>query len=273
MPRHQYKTVADELLEFTDIVITDFRNRGFRVGTERSRLGFPYTPTFVCTRGNTTIVVELDAQIRFPRLEDWVRYGSSCGRDTRVALCLPISVTVSGDDFAKLQQARIGLYNVSLSGLVEHFPPVDLGLNISLPVLASLPRNVRRFLGSAYEQFARSQWREGFEDACQVLEAEARRYLKRWSRTGRIQILRRRGPIRLSDRQIDRLTMGQLVKTFSAIQAQNHADSVIGRALDQLNRDRIGVVHHKTRAITEKRLRSNVGQHMWVIIAALKELG
>lgn len=273
MPRHAYKTVPDELLGFTDIVITDFRNRGFRVRIEPSHLGFPYTPTFVCSRANTTIIVELDGQIRLSRLEDWVRYGSSCGRDTRVVVCLPSTIALSGADFAKLRERRIGLYVVSPLNLVEQVVAADLGLNLHLPELASLPSAIRRFLGPSYEQFARAQWREGFEEACQVLETEARRYLKRWSRTGRIRILGKQGPVQLSDGQIDRLTMGQLAGTFAAIQAQNYPDSVIGRALDRLNRDRIAVVHHKARAITERRLRTNVGQHMWVIIAALKELG
>jgi len=68
------------------------------------------------------------------------------------------------------------------------------------------------------------------------------------------------------------MTMGQLAETFRNIQAQNHADNVIGRALATINRDRVGVAHHKRRKTTERRLRTNVGQHMWTIVAAMKEL-
>ena len=109
-------------------------------------------------------------------------------------------------------------------------------------------------------------------DACQGLETEARRYLKKWTRTGRIKILRKKGPVTLTNAQIDRMTMGQLAEAFRDIQAQNQADNVIGRALATINRDRVGVVHHKRKKVTERRLRANVGQHMWTIIAAMKEL-
>jgi len=76
----------------------------------------------------------------------------------------------------------------------------------------------------------------------------------------------------LAASQINKMTMGQLVHAFGLIQAQNHADSTIHKVLAILNKDRIGVVHHKKKAWTEKRLRTNVGQHMWKIVAALKLL-
>ena len=68
------------------------------------------------------------------------------------------------------------------------------------------------------------------------------------------------------------MTMGQLADTFANIQNQNQADSLIGQTLKKLNRDRVGVVHHKGKARTETRLRTNVGQHMWAIVAALRRL-
>jgi hypothetical protein len=267
-----YKTVADELLPHAEVVGDDFQNRGFRVRVEHSDLGFPYTPTFHCKRGATTIIVELDGQIRVDRLESWVRYAHSCGRDTRIALCLPSSVNVPAEQLATLQHKGIGLYAVVEDRAVEQVAPRDLALNVQLPELNSLPRQIRELLGPTYEQFARSRWREGFEDACQVLETEARRYLNRWSRTGRIRVLRKHGPAVLAAKEVNKMTMGQLAKTFANIQAQNHADNVIGKALATINRDRVGVAHHKRRATTEKRLRTNVGQHMWTIVAALKEM-
>ena len=272
MPRRTYKTVADELLGYADVIGDDFEVRGFRVRVERAELGFPYTPTFVCKRGATTIIVELDGQLQLVRLEAWLRYCRSCGRDTRLAICLPSPVNLAAEQIEVLHQKGIGLYSVLANALVEQHAPVDLALNVQLPELISLPAPIRQLLGAAYEQFARSQWREGFEEACQVLETQARRYLKRWSRTGRVKILRKTGPASLSNHQIDAMTMGQLARTFANIQAQTHADKVIEEALAKINKDRIGVVHHKSKATTEKRLRSNVGQHMWIIVAALKEL-
>lgn len=272
MPHRSYNTVPDELLEYADVIAEDFGGRGYRVLVERNELGFPYTPTFVCTRGTTTIIVELDAQLQMARLESWVRYGRSCGKDTRLALCLPSSANIAAEQILLLQEKGIGFYSVLLDRLMEQHPPVDLALNVQLPELDSQPRRMRELLGSAYEQFARSHWRDGFEGACQVLETQARRYLKKWSRTGRVKILRKTGPVSLTNSVIDGMTMGQLARAFESIQAQNHSDKVIGEALAKINRDRVGVVHHRSRAVTERRLRSNVGQHMWVIFAALKEL-
>ena len=66
------------------------------------------------------------------------------------------------------------------------------------------------------------------------------------------------------------MTMGELARTFANIQNQNQTDSLIGKTLQRVNTDRVGVVHHKSKARTEKRLRTNVGQHMWAIVAAMR---
>jgi hypothetical protein len=272
MPGRAYQTVPEELLPHADVAVNDFQNRGFRVHVERDELGFPYTPTFLCKRGNTTIIVEVDSKIRIDRLEAWVRYGSSCSKDTRVALCLPHALNVSTQQVTTLRQRRIGLYHAFPDRLEEHMPPADLAFNVQLPEPNSIPKPLRKILGSAYEQFARTQWREGFEEACQALESEARRYLNKWSKTGRIKVLRKGVPITLATNKINSMTMGQLANAFRDIQAQNHADTIIGKALTKINRDRVGVAHHKARPATERRLRTNVGQHIWTIVAALKEM-
>lgn len=267
-----YKTLPDELLEYAEPILKYFRNRGYRARVEPNHLGFPYTPTLLCKRGkHTTIIVELDSRIRMERLEDWVRFCHSSGKDTRLALCVPHTANLTAQDEEPLRQKRIGLYGILADRtIVERIAPADLALNVALPELGLLPVRLRELLGPAYDQFDRAQWREGFEEACQALEVEARRYLKKWSHTGRIRILSKKGPITLSDREINKMTMGNLAKTFAAIQIQNHVDSRIEQALKTINRDRIGVVHHKSRATTERRLRSNVGGHMWAIIDALK---
>jgi hypothetical protein len=273
MAPHRYQTVADELLEYAEVIATHFQNLGFKVYRERAQVGFPYTPTHLCKRGKiTTMVIELGSEIKLKRMEDWVRFGKSSGTEMRVGLCLPSTVNVTPDALESLRERGIGLYAAYSNRLVERIAPADLGLNLALPELGDFSAGIRELLGPAYEQFGRAQWRDGFEGACQALEDEARRYLKRWSHTGRIKILRKKGAVTLSDREINRLTMGGLAAAFAAIQAQNHADSVIAHALTRINKDRIGVVHFRARTATERRLRVNVGQHMWVILAALKEM-
>jgi hypothetical protein len=265
------------LLDFAEIASDDFQLRGFKVQVERAELGYPFTPALVCTREKiTTIIVEVATGKSFrkliKRLDEWVRYARSTSKDTRVAVCLPHNADLTHRHMATLQGKGVGLYVVYRNKVVEQIVPSDLGLNVALPKLASLSPETRSLLGDAYEQFAHTHWREGFEDACKVLETEPRRYLNRWSRTGRITVMRKKGPIALTAKQINRMTMGDLASDFAKIQNQNHADSVIAQALVRINKDRVNVVHKKKKKTTEKRLRSNVGQHMWTIVAALKHI-
>ena len=64
--------------------------------------------------------------------------------------------------------------------------------------------------------------------------------------------------------------MGRLAGVFAKIQNQNRADSLIGKTFNSINKDRIGVAHHKAKKVTENRLRKNVGNHMWSMINAFK---
>lgn len=272
MPGRTYKTVGTDLVEYADRLFDHLEGLGYRVRLEYDELGYPFTPTFVCERKPTRVLVEISAKIERSRVEAWVRYAKSTGKDTRFAVGLPHQAVPDGGEIARLGEQDVGLYSIGEDRINELLPPGDLGLNVALPDANSLPNKLRVLLGSAYEQFGRQQWREGFEDACQALEVEARKYLAKWSKTGRIQIIDKNGNARtLTKTEINKMTMGQLAKTFNNIQAQNLNDSVIAKALNRLNQDRVGVVHHKKKALTEKRLRANVGQHMWVIVAALKK--
>ncbi|MHB1172719.1 MAG: hypothetical protein ACYCZY_09545 [Lacisediminihabitans sp.] len=122
-----------------------------------------------------------------------------------------------------------------------------------------------------YEQFERGQWRDGFRDATQVLEQHAQTYLKKGIRTTRITVLDKTGKIRpLTPEQIDRLTLGQIGNVFANIQTPSQADSLIGQVINLVNPDRVRVSHKKGKGSTEKKLRTNVGKHMWAIASALK---
>ncbi|HEX2051060.1 MAG TPA: hypothetical protein VHJ34_10595 [Actinomycetota bacterium] len=271
MPRHEYLTLADELIEYADTLAEYFEARGYRVRVEHSELNYPFTPTMECRRSSTTLIVELDVEIRLSRVEEWVRYARSCPRDTGVAIGLPHWATPTLKLETRLRDLGVGFYQIERDRAVELAPPRDLALRLELPDPMNLPRKVKQALGPAYDQFQRAQWREGFEDACKALETEARRYLKRGLRQGSIQILDSRGRTRhVSEDAIDRMTIGRLQETFVAIQNQTRTDAVLADALAKINRERVGVVHHKTR--TEPMLRRYVGQHIWTIVAALRAL-
>src|SRR5580704_2733795 len=143
MPSRLYNTVADELLEYADLALAHFEELGFTVRPEHYILGFPYTPTFLCRRGATTKIVEVDSKVQLKRLEGWVGYCRSSGKDTRLALCVPSSADLAASELAELQARGIGLYVVSVDRVVERLAPIDLGLNIALPELAGERAKVR----------------------------------------------------------------------------------------------------------------------------------
>ncbi|CAN5414316.1 hypothetical protein BH24GEM3_BH24GEM3_14580 [soil metagenome] len=271
MARRNFRTVPEELIGPAELVAEHLSTHGYALRVEKPELGYPYTPTLVGKRQTTTIIVEVDSAIRLDRLSQWVAYGKSAGRDTRVIVAIPDSIEVPATLDTKLRGLGVGLWLVGADGPVERLNAQDLALNVQLPELRTLPRDVRRLLGPAYEKFARAVWREGFEEACQALEAEARRYLKAGLRSQRITIVSRKGRTPTGT-EIDKMTLGQLGDMFARIRNQNHADAVLGQALKAVNKDRVGVVHHKARQRTENRLRKNVGRHMWSVVAALKEI-
>jgi hypothetical protein len=269
----QFLTVAEELLEHGECVADFFAERGYAVKVEHMEIGYPYTPTLQCRRPPTTLLVELYASVPHDRVTAWTRYARSCSRDTRIALALPHDAPRRPEDDSKLRSLGVGLYLSDGTKVEEAIAPRDMAVNVQLPELKTLPPKMRKVLGPVYEQFERSQWREGFEAACQAVEALGRKYLRDGMRAGRIVLVTKAGKVRsLTHKQIDRLTLGQLAEAFAQIQNQNYSDATVAKVLIRLNKDRVGVAHHKTKPATEARLRKNVGQHMWNVVAALKEL-
>lgn len=76
----------------------------------------------------------------------------------------------------------------------------------------------------------------------------------------------------LTQAQVNGMSMGRLAVDFGRLQHQNHSDSIVGATLTILNKDRIRIAHKRGKASAERALRTNVGQQMWRIVAALKEL-
>ncbi len=273
MASRQFVTVSIELLDHAEAAADHFEKLGYSVSVEAAKFGYPFTPTLVCKRERTLIIVEVDKRIDMPKLDAWARFGQSCRTDTRVALVVPASASLSIDDVEVVRTMQVGLYRSHVDHCLQLTPEFDLNLQVSLPHLDSLHSRIRKKLGHAYEQFDRGFWREGFEDACQALEVEARKYLWRAIASNRIGFETPAGKAYTpTQKQVDKMTMGDLGRTFREIDRPNYADSRIGEVLTQINKDRVGVVHHKTRPATEARLRANVGGHMWRVVAALGEL-
>ena len=119
-----------------------------------------------------------------------MQFARSATTDTRVAVGLGADVPRSGRDDALLRELQVGLYIPTEAGdVMEVAPAHDLAVNIALPEAASLPPKLQALLGPAYEQFERSNWREGFGDACQIVEDEAREYMVSGFDSGRISMV------------------------------------------------------------------------------------
>lgn len=266
----RFPTLPDELAPCAKAAVEYFRSRGFSVVPETPEIGYPYTPTLLCKRRHARLVVEIVSVVDFTRIEEWVRYGKSAGSDFRLALCAAPPGPASPADRVRLRGLHVGYYLLDENGLAQGNGEADLAVSFELPDLARYPRKARQLLGPAYDQFDLRNWREGFEEACTAFEASARRYLKRHSKA-RVKIASSSGPKVLTPQQIDKMTMGQLASAFGQILTQNLADKRIADALKSINKDRIGIAHHRGKKRVEDRLRTNVGRHMWSVVAGIEE--
>jgi hypothetical protein len=273
MPRRNYLTVPDELLEIADAIGNLLARRGYSVRVEHHDVAYPYTPTLHARLHAKTLLIDVASKVDLGRATRWSGYGRSCSADTEIALAIPSAATRTVADDDKLRELGIGLYLVTRNTATEAIVPQDMAANFHLPEIASTPQRFRAAIGPSHEKFERGDWREGFVEACRVLEVEARRYLKAGLVNGRVVLITASGRrSRLTQAGVDRLTMGQLRDQFALIQNQNHADSVVHGVLDRVVGDRNAATHNRAHARTELALRRNVGQHMWAIDAALRAL-
>lgn len=269
----QFLIIDVDLREHAECVADHYEQLGYSVRVERKEIGYPYTPALKCVRGQTTVIVEVDTSIPFRRVPDWTGYARSSGRDMRIVVTIPRDAPLTTDDESKLRKAGVGLLLSDGTSIEEAIPAHDLAINVALPELKNLPVRIRKILGPVYEQIKRAQWREGFEDACQVVADHAKKYLKDGLTRGRITLVTESGKRRnLTDKRIDKMTLGSLAIAFGQISNQSLTDAKIAKVLKRINPDRILVTHYKGKAAAETRLRKNVGQHMWSVIDALKEL-
>lgn len=273
MARWEFLTVADELLGIAIAAADFYDSRGYTVIPEARALGYPFTPTLRCKRQSTTTFVEVSGSIPLDRLKEWAAFGKSSGADTRVVLAVSESVNVTVSQQMVLRALGVGLLALTTSGVSEVMPPPDLAMNVELPDISKDSKRLRAVLGPVYEHFERNQWREGFEEACVALESRARVYLWKAIDSGRTAVLTDAGKAKkLTEKKVLRMTMGELAGDFSNMTNPNHADSVIGKTLKQLNKDRVRVAHKKRTPVAERALRKNVGGQMWKIVGALREM-
>jgi hypothetical protein len=266
----EFQTVADELLTCALHLVNYFRQHGYTVYIEKQRLEYPSLPTLELKRKQTKILIEVGRKVRTQVLDQWVSYGISTGKDTRIGFASDKRPT--DKEFQFLNELGIGFYLFLDGGVVEQLTPRDLGINIRLPELDTLNVKLRRMFAPVYEKIERSYWVEAFEDACKLLEEEASRYLIEFTESGRIKVMTKDGPKSLTVKNINNMTIGQLAHNYTKIVTPTAVDVHIGDALTRINKDRVLVTHKKGKPSTARALRKNVGSHMWVILGALKQI-
>jgi hypothetical protein len=273
MPLRKFSFLPDTLVEDGGAIADHWEKHGFSVKIDKPLTAAPSVPTLRAKRHKTEIIGLISATVDRDRLKEWCAYAKSTGRDLRVVCVVPRKLLVGDSDSDFMREEGIGLLRNNRGTVIEEIAARDLGLSVGLPSLASLSPKARKHLGEAYEQFERSHWREGFEEACQSLENLSRDYLVAEIVTGRVtQFIAKQSVKQAKAVGIKKMTLGQLARAFTQIPNQNRTDSQLAQILPKINKDRIGVVHHKHKAKTEARLRKNVGMHMWSIIAGIKML-
>lgn len=266
MKKRVFRTVPEELLGSADVALKYFRGLGYQVSIERADLGYPYTPTLVCKRGATTLIVEVQSHISDSRIRKWVAFAKSCTKDTRVAIYVPPWVSIDSDEDSNLRNLGAGLYKGNEPKPIQIIRPSDLTISVELPELQS--RKMRQLFGSSFEKFDRSDYIDGFLEACIVLENEAKKYLKKGVKSGRVKFIASKGPKIYTMSEINRKTMGQLKDIFEQIRNPNSNDNTVLKALKRINPDRIEAAHKRSRTSVTR----NACHNMWIIVQAIESL-
>jgi hypothetical protein len=272
MAAPKFQTVPDDLIPVAEAAFEHLRMLGYKVRAEVADYAAPFTPTITAIRSSTVLHLEVQGSLDIERLREWVAYGKSASRDTRLAACVPASGNVASATIVALKRLGVGLFAVDGGTVVESVQAIDLAMHVELPKLYKQPAEVRHLLGHVYEQFDRGEWREGFENACNALEEESRKYFAKWSKTGRIKVITAKGPKQMTAGEIKKLSLGQLAGAFREVLAPNSLDVALEQALTKINPDRVERTHRRGRKRTEARLRKNVGEHMWLIVSILRQL-
>jgi hypothetical protein len=173
---------------------------------------------------------------------------------------------------ASLRELGVGVYISDGDALTEIVAPKDLSMNLSLPDLSGEKRALKVVLAPAYAKFERGDWADGFKDACQLLEALARRALVNSIRGSSVSFTKNGAPKVYNEAQVKRQTLGQLSHSYAEIVLPTAQQQIVARALQELNPDRVGAVHQTNDGRVRRRLRGKVGVHMWMVVKGLRAL-
>lgn len=268
-----FRTVGTELEEAATAAVYYFRDKGYGVLTEPFEFDYPTAPTVMCKRGRARLIIEAVVDVNMSSLDAWLGYARSRDSETSLAVLVVDPPGLSLSTVVELRQRKVGVYSYGSTGIVELLAPTDLSVAVPLPPLDGLKSQIRRRLQPCFDKVERGEWLDGFRDSCQILEAAAVEHLKDGVKRGRVTFVTPSGKQKVYTlQQIGRMPQGALAKAYGEIFAPTQIDSALAKALDRLNRDRIKAVHKTDSAKHSRALRSKIGQHMWTVVSALKQL-
>ncbi|MEX1229991.1 MAG: hypothetical protein WEB58_07110 [Planctomycetaceae bacterium] len=266
----RFNTISSDLQALAEAVFHHYRGLGYVVKVEPTDIELPYSPALRCKRGQTTVIVEVGKEEALARVQQWISFCRSAGKDMQLCLVFPASYEIKESVRTNLADLGVGILKESGKLLANVLPSSDLAINVELPKLSDCNQRARTLLGPAYEKFSRKDWRVGFEEACLALESLSRSNLKKGIAAGRISLMGKMKPLILSHLEIDKGTMGKLSLWYSMIVSPRQIESVLGKALKAVFKDRNKIIHRKHTSSTEKTVRARVGTHMWTIVNAIR---
>ncbi len=265
-------TLPEELLPTGEIATKVLNERGFKVKIEESTLEYPSTPTICAKRGVSTHFIFVVDRFDRPELESWISFCRSCDEDVRIALYTPKLENLGMRCLKFCQKWGIGIYTLEGDDFKMMVNEIDLAFQGELPDRKSLGTPTQRLLGSAYDEYSRGNWREGFGKAVEVLEEQSRKYLRKEAKGGMCKYQAGKKVKILAASEVNKMSLGAIKDVVCGITPQNSLNANLCSALRKLNPTRIAKVHNPNSTATEKNLRKRVGRDMWLIVNMVKQL-
>jgi len=267
-----FQLVPEDLMSIVIVYANWMVDEGFKLVPEPFDLEYPNTPVFRAEGSSRDVYYgEVSSYVNMKRAEDWARYGRACNGDTRYVVGLPENKHVPMKQLARLRELGVGVYTITETSVICICDPRDLSFKAEFPELS---KKMKRKLKHARDLFTQGHWRDAFLEACRILETEARSYLIKSMRSGRVRFVNGKGvEVVHSESAVSRMTLGQLANAFALLERPTQVDSRVGEALKRINPNRVTGTHSGKLSLTEERkLRDDIGKQLIVIINAMDML-
>jgi hypothetical protein len=275
MKADDFASVPEELIGHVLHYASFLEKRAIALEVEPFDVAYPRVPHLRGVRGTTTTFFEIAAKIDVTLAAEWAKFGHMADTDTRFVIAIPGDFgSPPPEEIAALTDLGIGLDMVLPSKVVTLTPAHDLAIGIEVP---ALPDQLVAPLAEAYELFEQGYWKKGFEDACIVLQREARDLLLSILPLSRVSFQDQNGnPIahtseKVGERRVERMTLGQLGLAYKQLVSPNQQESRVGECLVRVNDDRVTVAHFADDSPERAAaLRRRVGKNVMTVVNGLK---